>query len=111
MIKVKNVNNPNKLQSELKEINKTHVIEKNLHQIKNERLGDCTGEFQMVGKLSVGDQIREKYIRFRNLTDYEAYINAIDQEYESEDAIFNAYFFKINTSQFNLVNRRQYGNG
>ena len=65
----------------------------------------------MVGKLSVGDQIRETHFRFRNLTEYESYINAIDQDYEAEDAIFNGYIYKINTPQFNLVNRSQYGNG
>ena len=48
----------------------------------------------MVGKLSVGDQIRETHIRFRNNIDYEAYINATDQNSESEDAFFNGYNYK-----------------
>ena len=65
----------------------------------------------MVGKLSIGDQIRETHIRFRNITDYDAYINAIDQDYESGDSIFNGYFYKLDTSQTNSVNRSQYGNG
>ena len=65
----------------------------------------------MVGNLKVGDQIRQTRIRFRNISDYEAYINSIDQDYDSEDAIFNGYIYKINTPQFNLVNRSQYGNG
>ena len=38
-------------------------------------------------------------------------IKAIDQDYQSEDATFNGYIYKINTPQFNLVNRSQYGNG
>ena len=33
----------------------------------------------MVGSSSIGDQIRETHISFRNFTDYEAYINAFDQ--------------------------------
>ena len=45
----------------------------------------------MVGKVAVDDQIRETHVRFRKNTDYEAYINAIDQDYEWEDAIFNVY--------------------
>ena len=45
------------------------------------------------------------------MDNFEAYINSIDQDYDSEDAIFNGYFYKINTLQFNLVNRSQYGNG
>ena len=65
----------------------------------------------MVGNLKVGDQIRQTHIRFRNISDYEAYINAIDQDYDSEDAIFNGYVYKLNTLKFNKVNRSQYGNG
>ena len=64
----------------------------------------------MDGNLKVGDQIRQTNIRFKNVDDYEAYINAIDQDYESEDAIFNGYIYKIDTAQLKK-NRSQYGNG
>ena len=72
-------------------MNKTQVVSKNLHEIKIEILLDYTDAFEMVGNLKVDDQIRQTHIRFRNIDDYEAYINAIDQDYESEDAIFNGY--------------------
>ena len=111
IVKIKYANNPNKVQSELKELNKIQVVNKNLHEIKQEILRDYNGEFEMVGNLKVGDQIRQTKIRFRNINDYEAYINAIDQDYDSEDTIFNGYIYKINTPQFNKVNRSQYGNG
>ena len=111
LFKINNCNILNKLQSELKELNKIQVVNKNLHEIKQIILRDYTGEFEMVGKLSVGDQIKETHIRFKIITDYEAYINAIDEGYETEDAIFNGYFHKMNTSHFNLVERSQYGNG
>ena len=64
----------------------------------------------MVGNLKVVDQIRQTNFRFRNVDDYQAYINAIDQDYESEDAFFNGYIYKMDTPQFNKVNRSQYGN-
>ena len=95
----------------MKELNKFHVVDKNLHAIRNEILEDYDGEFEMVGFLVIGDQSRQTHIRFRNFTDYESYINAIDQDYESDDAIFNGYLYKINTPQFNSVNISQYGNG
>ena len=66
---------------------------------------------ERVGNLKVGDQIRQNHIRFKKFSDYEAYINAIDQDYGSEDSIFNGYIYKIDTPQFNLVNRSRYGNG
>ena len=65
----------------------------------------------MIGNLNVGNQIRKTHIRFRNIIDYEAYINAIDQDYDADDAIFKGYIYKIDTPQFNLVNRSQYGDG
>ena len=111
LVNIKYANDPNKLESELKELNKIQVVNKNLHEIKQEILSDYEGEFEMVGNLKVSDQIRQTHIRFRNISDYEAYINAIDQDYDSEDAIFNGYIYKLNTPQFNKVNRSQYGNG
>ena len=51
----------------------------------------------MVGILKVGDQIRQTNIKFRNVADYEAFINAIDESFDAEDAIFNGYIYKINT--------------
>ena len=111
IVKIKYANNPNKLQSELKELNKIQVIDKNLHEIKQEILQEYEGDFEMVGNLKIGDQIRQTKIRFRNISDYEAYINAIDQDYDSEDALFNGYNYKLDTPQFNKVNRSQYGNG
>ena len=65
----------------------------------------------MIGNLKVGDQIRQTHIRFRNMDDFEAHINSIDQDYNSDDSIFNGYIYKVDTPQFNKVNRSQYGNG
>ena len=111
LVNIKYANDPNKLENALKELNKIHVVNKNFHEIKQEILLDYTGDFEVVGNLKVGDQIRQTHIRFRNMDDFEAYINAIDQDYDSDDSIFNGYIYKINTPQFNKVNRSQYGNG
>ena len=86
-------------------MNKIQVVNKNLHEIKQEILVDYVGEFDMVGNLKVGDQIRQTHIRFRSVSDYEAYINAIDEGYDAEDAIFNGYIYKKDTHHFNKVNK------
>ena len=65
----------------------------------------------MTGNLKVGDQIRQTVTRFKNMDNFEAYINSIDQGYDSEDAIFNGYPYKLDTAQFKKVNKSQYGNG
>ena len=49
---------------------------------------DYEGDSEMVRSLKNGDQIRQTIIQFRKTNDYESYINAIDQGYESEDAFF-----------------------
>ena len=65
----------------------------------------------MVDNLEVGDQTRQTYIRFRFMDDFESYFKSTDEVYYAEDAIFNGFTYKINTPQFNKVNRSQYGNG
>ena len=72
---------------------------------------DYVGEFEMDGDLKVGDQIRQTVTRFKNMDNFEAYISYIDQDYDSEDAIFNGSIYNLDTPQFNKVNRSQYGNG
>ena len=111
LVNIKYANDPKKLENALKELNKVQVIIKNLHEIKHEILVDYTDEFEMVGNLEVGEQIRQTHIRFRNMDGFESYINSIDEGYDADDYIFNGYFYKINTPQFNKVNRSQYGNG
>ena len=96
---------------ELATSDKIYIDNLNLHEIKNDIMRDYDGVFEMNGTLKVGEQIRQTLIRFRNMDHYEAYINSIDQDYDSDDTIFNAYINKINTPQFNKVNRSQYGNG
>ena len=80
LVRIKYADNPKRLQSELKELNKVHVIDKNIHEIRKEILRDYIGEFEMIGRLKIAHQTRETHIRFRNIDDYEAYYNAIDQD-------------------------------
>ena len=111
LVNIKYANDFNKLQNALKELNKTEVIDKNLHEIKYEILEDYDGSFEMIGTLIVGDQIKQTDIRFRNMDAFESYINKIDNGYDADDSIFNGYIYKIDTPIFNKVNRSKYANG
>ena len=95
----------------MRELKKIEVVNKKLHEVKQEFLMLYSGEVEMVGNLEVGDQIRQTHSRFRKIDDFESYINSIDQDYDSDYSIFNGYIFKLDTPQFNKVNRSQYGNG
>ena len=110
LVRIKYADKPDKIESGLRELNRTQFVNKNLHEIEREKIQDYTGTFEMVGNLKVGDQIRQTHSRFRIIDDFESYINSIDQNYDSDDSIFNGYIYNLDTPQFNKVNRSQYGN-
>ena len=73
---------------ELATSNNIYVDNLNLHEIKNEILKDYTGDFELIGKMIIGPVEHKTNIRFKNMDDFERYINAIDIDYDSEDVIF-----------------------
>ena len=112
IVKINYAFNSIRLHSELKELNEIHVFHKNFHEIQQEALPDYTVEFEMIGKLSAVDQLRQTHEKIRKFADYEHYVNAVDAGgYDSEDAIFSGDTHKIDTPKFNFVKRSQYGNG
>ena len=72
-------------------------------------LREYYGDFEKEGKPLVGDHIREIYLRFREITDYDQYINSIDVDYDKEDSVFNGNIKNLDTTQVNNVSRSQYG--
>ena len=77
LVNIKYANNPNKLQSALKELNKIQVVNKNLHEIKQEILLDYNSVFELIGNLKVGEQVRQTHTRFRNMDDFEAILTLL----------------------------------
>ena len=60
----------------------------------------------------VGEIEQKTKIRFKNVDDFESYINALDNSgYDSEDVIFTGWLYKLNTPEFKNVNGSQYGRG
>ena len=53
LVRIKYADNPNKLESTLKELNEIQVFDKNLHNIKNEILLEYVGAFEMNGNLKL----------------------------------------------------------
>ena len=97
---------------ELATSDRKYVKGLNLHEIKNDILGDYKGNFEVIGSILVGEVEQKTNIRFKNVDDFESYINAIDNSgYDSEDVIFTGWLYKLNTPEFNKVNRSQYGRG
>ena len=97
---------------ELATTNRKYVNGLNLHEIKNEILGDFTGDFELIGSMLVCEIEQKTNVRFKNVDDFENYINAIHNSgYDSEDCIFKGWLYKLNTLEFKKVNRSQYGRG
>ena len=97
---------------ELATTDRQYVNGLNLHEIKNDILEDYTGDFELIGSMLVVEIEQKTNIRFKNVNDFENYINAIDNGgYDSEDVIFTGWLYKLNTPEFKKVNRSQYGKG
>ena len=79
-----------------------------MHEIKNEILQKWTGDFELKGLMIIGPIEHKTNIRFKNLDDFESFINAIDIDYDSENVTFIGYVYKLNTTQFNVVKRGLY---
>ena len=96
---------------ELATSNNIYVDNLNLHEIKNEILKDYTGDFELIGKMIIGPVEHKTNIRFKNMDDFERYVNAIDTDYDSDDVTFTGYVYKLTTPQFKVVKRSAYGRG
>jgi len=80
-----------------------------LHEIKNEILQDYTSDFELNGKMIIGPIEHKTNIRFKNMDDFESYINTTGVDYDSENVTFTGYVYKLKTHQFNVVERSVYG--
>ena len=96
---------------ELATSNRIYVNNLNLHEIKNGILQDYNKDFELNGEMIIGPTKHETNIRFKNMEDFENYINAIDVDYDSEDVAFTGYVYKLNTPHFKIVKRSAYGRG
>ena len=83
----------------------------NVNEIKIEILLNYSGDFELIGSMLIGELEQKTKIRFRNVEDFEIYINAIVVGYESEDVVFAGWLYKINTPQFDMVKSCHYGRG
>ena len=74
-----------------------------MHENKNEILQDYTGDFELNRLMIIGPIEHKTNIRFKNMDDFEGYMNAIDIDFDSEDVTFNGYIYKLITPQFNVI--------
>ena len=59
----------------------------------------------------IGPVEHKTIISFKNMDDFERYINAIAIDYISEDVAFTGYVYKLKTPHFKVVKRSAYGKG
>ena len=50
-------------------------------------------------------------MRFKNINDYEKYIEKIDDRYDGEDVIFEGEIYILDKPEFKTVKRSEYGKG
>ena len=60
----------------------------------------------------IGEIEHKTILRFKYVDDFVTYINDIDNVgYDSEEVIFTGWFYKLDTHEFNKVNRPQNARG
>ena len=59
----------------------------------------------------IGSVEHKTNVRFKNMDDFESYINAKVFHYDSEDVIFTGYIYKTKTLQFKVVKQSAYAKG
>ena len=95
---------------ELATTNKRFANSLNLYEIESEILEDYTGDFKLIGSMMIGEIEQKTNIRFKNVDDFEAYFNVMDNGgYDSGDVIFTGRLDKSNTREFEKLNRSQNG--
>ena len=85
-----------------------YVTGLSLHEIRTEFLLDYTSDFELNGSTVKAPVEHTTNIRFRNMNVFESYINAIDNDYDSEDVTFTGYVYKLHAPQFKVVKRSAY---
>ena len=66
----------------------------------------------MIGSTLIGDLEQKTTIKFKNVADFENYINVIDNVgYDSGYVIFTGWLYELNTTELKKVNRSQFGKG
>ena len=63
----------------------------------------------MIESMLIGEIKQKTKIRFRNIEHFETYNNALHVDNDSEDVVFTGWLYKLNTPEFNKVNRSEYG--
>ena len=90
---------------------KIYVTSLYLHEIKNEILLDYKGNFELEKSMDIGHVEHKTDNRFKNMDDFENYINAVDNHFDREDVTSFVYVYKLKTSHFKVVKRNAYAKG
>ena len=77
-------------------------------KLKKQFLQDYTKDFELNGLMIIGPVEHKTNIRYKNMNDFESYINATDIDSDSENVTFTENVYKLNTPQFNVVKRSAY---
>ena len=95
---------------ELAEAEHSNIQGLNVYEIRD-RLEDDDRGFELIGNKTMNKIKRKTDKRFKNMDDFEAYIEKIEGKYDGEDVVFEGDVFKFDKPEFNRVKRSNYGKG
>ena len=68
-------------------------------------------EFELNGNIKINNEMRKTTMRFKNIDDFDKYIEMIDRKYDIDDDIIYEGDLHIIEKEFNKVNRSNFGKG
>ena len=95
---------------ELAEADKSNIKGLNVHEIRD-KLNDKNRGFELVGHITINGIKKKTNIRFKNMNDFETYIEKIDEKYDGEDVVFEGDAFQLPQPEFKPIKRSNYGKG
>ena len=95
---------------ELAEADKSKIKGLNVFEIRD-KLDDDNRGFELVGDITINGIKKKTNMHFKNINDYESYIEKIDEKYDGEDVVFEGDAFQLNQPEFKPIKRSKFGKG
>ena len=95
---------------ELAEADRSNIKGLNVFEIRDKLDNENRG-FELVGDITINGIKKKTNKRFKNMNDFESYIEKIDEKYDGEDVVFEGDAFQLPQPEFKPIKRSNYGKG
>ena len=87
---------------ELAEADRSNIKGLNVFEIRD-KLDNGNRGFELVGNITINGLKKKTNMRFKNMNDFESYIEKIDEKYDGEDVVFESDAFQLPQPDFKPI--------